>query len=127
MTVRVAVGIVINAENQVLITKRSAAQHQGNKWEFPGGKIEESETPQQALQRELKEELGIDIQTSSFFTTIEHQYSDMSVRLEFYTITKWLGDAKGLEGQPLLWIKKTDLHNYEFPTANQSIVEMLTK
>lgn len=125
MSVRVAVGIVINAENQVLITKRSADQHQGNKWEFPGGKIEESETPQQALRRELKEEVGIDIQSSSFFTTIEHQYSDKKVTLEFYKVTKWLGEAKGLEGQPLIWVEKSALNNYEFPTANKAIVVML--
>lgn len=125
MSIRVAVGIVINAENQVLITRRSADQHQGNKWEFPGGKVEESETPQQALQRELKEEVGIDVQASAFFTTIEHQYSNKKVTLDFYEVTDWLGEAKGLEGQPLLWVVKSELHNYEFPTANQAIVDML--
>jgi len=64
MTVHVAVAVLINPHGQILISKRSASQHQGNKWEFPGGKVEAGETSRQALRREIREELGLVIQSA---------------------------------------------------------------
>ena len=125
MTVQVAVGVIINNKNQILITKRSADQHQANKWEFPGGKIEASETAQQALARELKEELGIQLESADFLLTIHHQYKTKKVTLEVYEIRQWLGEPKGLEGQPMCWVEKHELKNYDFPTANAEILSTL--
>jgi len=127
--INVAVGVIINNKNQVLIAKRASHQHQGNKWEFPGGKVENTETSQQALQRELKEELGIEIQSSHHLIDITHKYSDGDVEknviLNVYKVKNWLGEAVGREGQPLRWVDKTELNQYEFPVANAEILRIL--
>ena len=128
----VAIGVIINKYDQVLIAKRASHQHQGNKWEFPGGKVEELETSQQALQRELKEELGIEIQYCSHIIDIVHQYTDgdsrKKVLLDVYEVREWQGEVVGeigKEGQPLLWVEKSALNSFEFPAANAEILRML--
>ncbi len=123
--VRVAVGIIINKKNQILIAKRASHQHQGNKWEFPGGKVESNETSQQALKRELKEELGVEIQNSTHLIDINHKYKNKLIQLEVYEVKNWLGDAVGREGQPLQWVEQSELSNYEFPDANAEILSIL--
>ncbi len=125
MTVHVAIAVIINKKNQILITKRGVEQHQGNKWEFPGGKIEAVETPQQALSRELKEELGIELESATFLTNITHQYSSKNITLEVYEVRKWQGEPKGLEGQPMRWVEKTALEDYQFPAANADLLSIL--
>ena len=125
MTVEhIAVGVLINGDDHVLIAKRSADKHMGNKWEFPGGKVENGETSQEALCRELKEELGIDVVSAELLTDVVHAYEDKKVILDVYEVTEWQGEAKGMEQQPLLWVEKQELKNYDFPTAN---VEILSK
>ena len=123
--VHVVVGVIINKDDQVLIAKRASHQHQGNKWEFPGGKREKTETPQQALARELKEELGIDIQSARPLIEIKHQYTDKTVLLDVYEVSDWQGTEEGREGQPLRWVDKSDLDQYNFPAANHKILDML--
>jgi len=128
--IHVAVGVIINSDNQVLIAKRAAHQHQGNKWEFPGGKLENSETVQQALQRELKEELGIEIQSATHLIKIIHKYSDKkaddkTVLLDVYEVKDWRGEAQGREGQAIRWVEKSALNQYEFPAANAEILSTL--
>lgn len=131
--IKVAVGVIINNKNQVLIAKRASHQHQGDKWEFPGGKVENDEAPQEALKRELQEELGIEIQSAHHLIEITHKYrgdnvekeNEKSVCLKVYTVKKWLGEAVGREGQPLRWVDKTELHQYEFPAANAEILSIL--
>ena len=125
MKVQVAIAVIINENNQVLITKRGADQHQGNKWEFPGGKIEVAETAQQALARELKEELGIQLQSATFLTTIAHAYPTKNITFEVYKVTKWQGEPKGLEGQPMRWVEKVALKDYKFPAANAEILSII--
>ena len=100
MTVYVAVAVIVNQRDQVLISKRSASQHQGNKWEFPGGKVEAGETSRQALNREIKEELGLDIQTADLLTKITHQYQDKKVQLDVYKVSDWQGKPRAMETQP---------------------------
>jgi 8-oxo-dGTP diphosphatase len=77
---QVAVGVVKNATGQVLISLRDKALHQGGLWEFPGGKIEANETVEQALARELKEELDITVLATTLLITINHQYPDLAVQ-----------------------------------------------
>jgi len=133
MVIQVAVAVIINSEDEILISRRSAEQHQGNKWEFPGGKVEADETSQEALGREIKEELGIDVQASTHLTDITHEYQaddpelSKTVRLEVYEIRQWLGEPKGMEGQPTSWVKREDLADFEFPNANKAIIELLMK
>jgi len=124
--VHVVVGVIINKNNQVLIAKRASHQHQGDKWEFPGGKVENDETPQEALKRELKEELGIDIQSANYLLiNVDHKYTDKTVRLEVYEVKNWQGKPEGREGQPLRWVEKSALNQYDFPEANAQILSTL--
>jgi len=126
--VHVAVGVIVNSDNQVLIAKRAKNQHQGNKWEFPGGKVESGENSQEALQREIREELGIQIKSAILMTDILHQYKDKMVFLDVYSVNDWHGEVNsnvGKEGQPLRWVEKQDLINYEFPAANSEILSCL--
>ncbi|WP_026971550.1 8-oxo-dGTP diphosphatase MutT [Aliagarivorans marinus] len=125
-TVNVAVGVIVQ-QQQILLSKRHASQHQGGLWEFPGGKIEPNETVLEAMQRELHEELGIDIDAgqASHLIDISHDYGDKQVCLQVYVIPAFTGKPEGREGQPLRWVAKAELLTLAFPEANQTIVELL--
>lgn len=127
--IQVVAGIIIKGdsgkERQVLLAKRNDKQHQGGLWEFPGGKVDAKEEHFSALQRELQEELGITIQNSQFFQKVKFDYADKQVALNFYLVSKYLGNEHGAEGQPLKWVTLSELKNYAFPEANQPIVERL--
>lgn len=127
--IQVVAGIIVKNtagnERQVLLAKRNAKQHQGGLWEFPGGKVDTHEDHFSALQRELQEELGITIQNSQFFQEIKFDYSDKQVALNFYLISDYTGNEHGAEGQPLEWVRLSELKNYSFPEANQAIVDRL--
>lgn len=129
--IHVAVGVIINKDKQVLIAKRGSHQHQGDKWEFPGGKVEDGETSQEALSRELKEELGIEIQSAVHMMNIIHKYTDekivTKVLIDVYEVNDWLEEALGREGQPLRWVEKCDLDQYTFPAANVKILGKIKK
>ena len=122
--VHVAVG-VIKKDDLIFIAKRHELQHQGGKWEFPGGKVEAGETVTQALARELNEEIGIDVQSSTPFLEIHHDYPDKSVHLDIHLVEAFDGEARHLEGQDHKWVAISDLNNYEFPVANEVIIEKL--
>lgn len=124
-TVHVAVGVVQNAEGAFLISRRGAHQHQGNLWEFPGGKVEAYEDVQVALARELREEVNIEVQACAPLTVVEHAYSDKRVRLDVWEVTAFTGEAKGLEGQECRWVPRHQLEVYPFPEANLPILERL--
>lgn len=122
--VHVAVA-VISRDDKVLIARRSDHAHQGGLWEFPGGKVERNETVQQALKRELKEELDIDLNLNGNtqpLIRIRHDYGDKAVLLDVWVVTQFTGKAKGAEGQPIKWVKKTELAEYDFPEANKPIL-----
>ena len=123
--VTVAVGILIDPQGRVLITRRAPQSHQGGLWEFPGGKVEPGETIVDALARELKEELGVTVLTSKPFMTLQHDYGDQCVCLAVYRVTSWRGEPSGMEGQPLAWQQPADLTDWPFPDANQPILTRL--
>ncbi len=130
----VAIAVILN-KGKVLIAKRKDNVHQGGLWEFPGGKVELGETLIQALFREIKEELGIEIQTTQPLIKLSHEYPDKSVLLETLLVSKYNGryycsDKEnkvqyGLEGQVVKWVELDDLKNFSFPLANQSIIKAL--
>lgn len=120
----VAVGVIIQ-NNQVLLSLRSKQQHQGGKWEFPGGKVEAGETVYQALARELKEELAIDIINAEPFMQQAFSYPERDVLLDIYLVTDFSGSPQGVEGQPLQWVSFAKLSQLKFPEANQPIVNKL--
>lgn len=123
--IRVAVGVILNDKKEVLIALRPAHVHQGGLWEFPGGKIEEGETTQQALTRELQEELDITIKVSQPLLIVKHNYSDKAVVLDVYKVTEFTGYPKGQEGQEIKWMPLAQLDDYSFPKANDEIIEHL--
>lgn len=131
MLIHVAAAIIINRQDEILISRRSAEQHQGNKWEFPGGKVEAGESSQEALCRELKEELGIEVKASTHLMELTHEYSadvlqqSKKVKLAVFEVRDWLGEPQGMEGQPIRWVKRHELVHIEFPAANKIIIERL--
>ena len=121
--VHVAVGVLRNSAGEILISLRHPDSHQGNLWEFPGGKVEQGESVQAALLRELREELGIVIGASSPLVEIAHDYPDKSVLLDVWLIDSFSGEPHGAEGQALAWCAPDRLKEYAFPAANDPIVE----
>ncbi|KZN51363.1 8-oxo-dGTP diphosphatase MutT [Pseudoalteromonas luteoviolacea] len=122
--VNVAVGVIVK-QGQYFVCKRSDEQHQGGLWEFPGGKVEADESVEQALARELAEEIGINVKGSTHLLTIEHDYGDKQVRLVVHTVEDFTGEAKGLEGQPSQWVDFETLRTLDFPAANVAIIDAL--
>ena len=125
--VHVAVGVILDAANRILITRRHDEAHQGGLWEFPGGKVEPDESVERALARELREELGIEPGDVASLVVVQHDYGDKSVLLDVHTVRNFSGDARGLEGQPLQWVTVDELHEYDFPEANLPIAEAIRR
>jgi 8-oxo-dGTP diphosphatase len=119
---KVAAGVILDHIGRVLIAKRPAHVHQGDLWEFPGGKLEPGETGEQALRRELKEELDIEVVATSPLIGIRHAYSDRRVRLDVWRVERFSGIPKGLQGQPIRWAAPDELPGLAFPAANRPIV-----
>lgn len=107
--IRVAAGILRNDEGRVLIAERSGDHAFAGLWEFPGGKIGDGEDTVEALRRELREELGIEILEQSLFMSLEHDYPDRSVSIDFYRIDKWLNEPEGRDGQALQWLRPDEI------------------
>ena len=118
----VAVGVIRDEQGRVLISRRAAHRHQGDRWEFPGGKVEVGESVEAALARELAEELGLMVQRSWPLIDVTHDYGDRQVELQVRDVTHWSGLPVGREGQPLRWVSPEALDPAEFPAANQPII-----
>ncbi len=119
----VVAAVIHNPQGQILIAQRPLHKHQGGLWEFAGGKIDEGESAAQALVRELQEELGITATQYRPLLTVEHHYTDKSVRLQVFRVTAFDGEAHGAEGQPTAWVNPDELNNYPFPAANTPILK----
>ena len=122
---RVAVAVISDDADKILLTRRHAHAHQGGLWEFPGGKFEDGEGIGQALQRELLEEIGIRVRAHEPLIVIEHDYGDKHVILDVHRVTAFDGEPEAREGQGMRWVRLTDLRSYAFPAANVPIVERL--
>ncbi|WP_131783395.1 8-oxo-dGTP diphosphatase MutT [Legionella gresilensis] len=126
MSIMVVVGVIINNQNKVLITRRPTHVDHGGLWEFPGGKVEDLETPYEALVREIHEEVGLVIESAEFLTEINYQYPSKNVTLQVYQIKKFKGIAQCLENQAdLRWVDLEALTTYSFPEANHTIINLL--
>lgn len=119
---RVAAGVVRDGEGRVLIAKRPDHVHQGGLWEFPGGKLEPGETVEQALCRELREELNIETLDATPLIGIHHDYPERQVSLSVWRVDRFQGQARGMEDQPIRWVTPDELPSYEFPAANRPII-----
>lgn len=118
----VVAAVIRNAQQEILLALRASDKHQGGLWEFPGGKCEADESPQQALSRELQEELGIVIAEPQPLIQVRHDYPDLQVLLDVYEVRHFTGHAHGAEGQEIRWVAANALADYQFPAANRSIV-----
>lgn len=122
---QISVGIIRNAAGEIYITQRAADAHMAHKWEFPGGKIEAGETPQDAVIRELQEEVGISATSLHQFDKLEYQFPDRHITLWFWLVDGWEGEPWGKEGQPGHWVAQQELVAEEFPPANAPVIEKL--
>ena len=119
----VAACALLDGEGAVLIAKRPAGRPLAGLWEFPGGKVEAGEEPEEALIRELHEELGIDIARRDLtpLTFASHAYPDFHLLMPVYLCRRWQGSVAALEGQELLWVKPDALHLYDMPPADEPL------
>jgi 8-oxo-dGTP diphosphatase len=125
--VLVAAVALIDADGRVLLAERPASKSMAGLWEFPGGKVGTGETPEQALIRELKEELGIDVTSNCLapFTFASHRYEDFHLLMPLYLCRVWNGFVEAREGQRLAWVRAERLDDYAMPPADRPLVAML--
>ncbi len=125
--VLVAAVELIDADGRVLLARRPAGKPMAGLWEFPGGKVEAGETPEAALERELKEELGIDICVPCLapLTFASHAYDDFHLLMPLYTCRRWDGIVRPREGQETVWVRPRALRDYPMPPADAPLVAAL--
>ncbi|MBE0553561.1 MAG: (deoxy)nucleoside triphosphate pyrophosphohydrolase [Rhodobacteraceae bacterium] len=118
---------LIDPEGRVLLAQRPEGKSLAGLWEFPGGKVEPGETPESALIRELKEELGIDTWKSCLapLTFASHSYDDFHLLMPLFACRRWEGIVQGREGQNLAWVKPAKLRDYPMPPADLPLIPIL--
>ena len=122
---RVAAGILRDTNGRVLIAERVGGGPFQGMWEFPGGKIGIGESPEQALERELSEELGVELGAVDRFMHLEHDYPDRSVSIHFFLVHGWKNEPAGLEGQALRWVSPAQLGDQNILPADVPVIEAL--
>jgi 8-oxo-dGTP diphosphatase len=122
--IEVAAGLVFR-EQKLLITQRPCQDHLGGLWEFPGGKREPFETFEDCLRRELREELGIEVEVGPLVESITHEYPEKAVALKFFRCTWVKNEPKLIGCQAFAWISSADLASYSFPAADARLLEKL--
>jgi 8-oxo-dGTP diphosphatase len=125
--VLVAACALVDADGRVLIAQRPAGKPMAGLWEFPGGKVETGETPEQSLIRELHEELGIVVNEACLapLTFASHAYPDFHLLMPLYVCRRWEGLVTATEGQKLAWVKPNRLREYEMPPADVPLISHL--
>ena len=123
----VAACALIDADGRVLLAERPAGRPMAGLWEFPGGKIEGGERPEDTLIRELHEELGITVREECLapLTFASHSYADFHLLMPLYVCRRWEGTVAAREGQRLAWVKPNRLREYPMPPADQPLVSHL--
>ena len=118
---------LVDEDNRVLIAKRPEGRHMGGLWEFPGGKVNADELPEDALIRELAEELGIDVTKSCLapLTFASHGYENFHLLMPLYVCRIWEGDIEPKEGQELAWVRPNRLSEFDMPPADEPLRAVL--
>lgn len=123
--VRVAAGVLQGPDGQILLAQRPEGKIAAGRWEFPGGKIEPGESAQQALERELKEEIGVQIEEARPLIRLRHAYTERVVELDTWLVTKWSGQPRGLEQQALSWCLPDSTEDFDILEADKPILDAL--
>jgi 8-oxo-dGTP diphosphatase len=123
----VTAAALVDSDNRVLICKRPEGKSLGGLWEFPGGKVDPGETPEAALIRELKEELGIEVCETCLapFTFASHAYRDFHLLMPLYLCRNWEGEVAPQEGQEVAWVRAKRLADYPMPPADAPLIPWL--
>jgi len=128
MTVTLVVAVaLIDVDGRVLLAQRPEGKAMAGLWEFPGGKVQPGETPETALIRELKEELGIDVAEACLapLSFASHRYDRFHLLMPLYACRRWTGSPEAREGQRLAWVRPQKLEHYPMPPADKPLVAML--
>lgn len=122
----VAIAVIVDSAQRVLLTQRPWHVPHGGFWEFPGGKIEPDESSEAALIREVDEEVGLKVEHPEILGQIHHVYPDKEVTLIIFRVTQFKGKPRCLEGQlAMKWIHQNELDPREFPEANREVIAMI--
>ena len=118
---------LVDADNRVLLAERPAGKSLAGLWEFPGGKLEPTESPETALIRELDEELGLKVKPACLapLTFASHSYPDFHLLMPLFACRRWQGIPQGHEGQRLAWVRAADLRSYPMPPADEPLIPIL--
>jgi 8-oxo-dGTP diphosphatase len=118
---------LIDSDNRILIAQRPEGKQLAGLWEFPGGKLDPNERPEQALIRELREELGIEVKDSCLapLTFASYAYEEFHLLMLLYVCRRWEGMVRPLEGQALKWVQARDLRHYPMPPADEPLIPAL--
>ena len=126
-TILVVAVVLIDRDGRVLLSQRPSGKSMAGLWEFPGGKVENGEVPEEALIRELNEELGIDTWSSCLapLSFASHSYEDFHLLMPVFVCRKWVGSPTPMEGQALKWVNRDKLKDYPMPPADIPLISVL--
>jgi 8-oxo-dGTP diphosphatase len=126
--IKVAVAVITDSQQRILITQRSMDVSYGGFWEFPGGKLENGESAPDALVREIKEEVGLEVLAHDYLGEVNYTYNNRAISLLIYHIDSYRGIATCREGQMnMQWTQMQHLKNFQFPPANVEIIELISQ
>lgn len=123
----VVAAAVVERDGKILLTKRRDKGHLAGLWEFPGGKLEEGEAPEDAVVRECREECGIELEVDSILEVTHHAYPEKTVLLLFYWCRLVSGEVQHLEVADHVWVLPSELRSYELPPADEPVVRAILK
>ncbi|MFN3233992.1 MAG: 8-oxo-dGTP diphosphatase MutT [Gammaproteobacteria bacterium] len=123
--VKAAIAIIVNEQGEILISQRPFGVYMAGKWEFPGGKIEPFESPEEALKRECFEELDIHVTECAHLLSLEHTYPEYTVELEVWRVTAYEGKVCGRESQRIAWVTIDALEQYDLLEACTPIIDSI--
>ena len=123
----IVVAAIIRRNGELLLSRRKPTSHLANLWEFPGGKVERGESMTAALQRELREELDIDVHVNDEYYSTTHHYPTKSIELHFFNCSIVRGEPRAIDVAEFRWIKTADIRSYKFPEADLELVERLAR